>query len=44
MGLNISGLVIDRNFEDRFTELQNELGWKLEKDCEVDFETASRDW
>ena len=44
MGFNISGLVMDRNYEDNFTELQNGLGWKLEKESEIDFETASENW
>ena len=44
MGFNVSGLVMDRNYEDNFTELQNGLGWKLEKESEIDFETASENW
>ncbi len=44
MGFNISGLVIIRNFKENFEELQNLLGWDLEKGEEIDFETASSNW
>ena len=41
MGFNISGLVINKNYEVDFNALQKELGWQLEKQSEIDFETAS---
>lgn len=44
MGFNISGLAINKNYEKDFDQLQNELGWKLEKQSEIDFETASTNW
>jgi hypothetical protein len=44
MGFNISGLAINKNYENQFDELQKELGWNLEKQSEIDFETASSNW
>ncbi|MCD8406286.1 hypothetical protein LNI90_04965 [Tenacibaculum dicentrarchi] len=44
MGFNISGLAINKNYENEFIELQKELGWNLEKQSEIDFETASSNW
>ncbi|QNK77741.1 hypothetical protein H7F37_01220 [Winogradskyella sp. PAMC22761] len=44
MGFNISGLAINRNYENEFDQLQKELGWNLEKQSEIDFETASSNW
>jgi len=44
MGFNISGLVINKNYENNFDELQKELGWNLEKESEIDFEDASSNW
>ena len=44
MGFNISGLAINKNYENEFVELQKELGWNLEKQSEIDFETASSNW
>lgn len=44
MGFNISGLIINKNFENDFENLQKELGWKLEKKSEISFETASSNW
>ena len=44
MGFNISGLVINQNYQENFEELQNKLGWNLKKGEEVDFETASLNW
>jgi hypothetical protein len=44
MGFNISGLAINKNYEKDFDQLQKELGWNLEKESEIDFETASSNW
>ncbi|MGY0427308.1 MAG: hypothetical protein ACWIPI_10880 [Polaribacter sp.] len=44
MGFNISGLAINKNYENDFDKLQKELGWNLEKQSEIDFETASSNW
>jgi hypothetical protein len=44
MGFNISGLAINKNYEKDFDKLQKELGWNLEKQSEIDFETASSNW
>lgn len=44
MGFNISGLAINKNYESDFGMLQRELGWNLEKESEIDFETASSNW
>jgi hypothetical protein len=44
MGFNVSGLVINKNYENNFDELQNELGWTLKKEGEISFETASSNW
>ncbi|MBV7441387.1 hypothetical protein KRX57_08130 [Weeksellaceae bacterium TAE3-ERU29] len=44
MGFNISGLAINKNYEKDFDQLQEELGWKLRKESEIDFETASSNW
>lgn len=44
MGYNIAGLVINKNYQQTFDELQNELGWYLRKGEEINFETASSNW
>ncbi len=44
MGFNLSGLAINKNFENEFENLQKELGWNLVKEAEIDFETASSNW
>jgi len=44
MGFNISGLAINKNYESNFDDLLKELGWNLEKQSEIDFETASSNW
>ena len=44
MGFNISGLVINKNYQENFEELQNKLGWSLKQVEEIDFETASSNW
>jgi len=44
MGFNISGLAINKNYESEFDQLQKELGWNLEKQSEINFETASSNW
>lgn len=41
MGFYLSGVVLNKNFQNNFEELQTELGWKLKKGEEIDFETAS---
>jgi hypothetical protein len=41
MGLNISGLVINQNFQENIQDLQNILGWDLIKVEDIDFETVS---
>ena len=37
MGFNLSGLAINKNYENDFDHLQKELGWNLEKQSEIDF-------
>ena len=44
MGFNISGLVINKNYKGTFDQLQNEFGWTLKKEGEINFETASSNW
>lgn len=44
MGFNLSGLAINKNYENDFDHLQKELGWNLEKQSEIDFETASSNY
>lgn len=44
MGFNISGLAINKNYENDFDSLQKKLGWNLERQSEIDFETASSNW
>ncbi|QXP60843.1 hypothetical protein [Olleya sp. HaHaR_3_96] len=44
MGFNLSGLAINKNYESEFEDLQKQLGWTLEKQSEIDFETASSNW
>ena len=44
MGFNISGLAINKNYENEFDQLQKELGWNLEKQTEINFETAASNW
>lgn len=43
MSYKITGLAINKNYENDFKELQEELGWNLEKQSEIDFETAISD-
>ncbi|MDO6739471.1 hypothetical protein [Wenyingzhuangia sp. 2_MG-2023] len=38
MGLNISGLVIDKNYENNLAELESVIGQKLVFEKEVTFE------
>lgn len=40
MGLNLSGLAINKNYENDFINLQKELGWNLEKQSEITIEIA----
>lgn len=42
MGLNISGIVINKNLEDNLAELSEILKLKLSFDKEIDFETATQ--
>jgi len=44
MGLNISGLVIDKNYEKNLTELESILGQKLDFVKEVTFEETLESW
>lgn len=44
MGLNISGLVIDKNYQNNLTELENILGRKLAFEEEVTFDDALENW
>jgi len=44
MGFNVSGLVINKNYQNDFDDLQKELGWNLKKKEDIDFETASSNW
>lgn len=44
MGFNISGLVINKNYQKNINELFDKLGWSLKKGEEIDFETASSNW
>lgn len=44
MGFNISGLAINKNFQNDFDLLQNKLGWNLKKQSEIDFDIASSNW
>ena len=44
MGLNISGVVIDKNYKNNLTELETILGQKLVFEKEVIFEEALENW
>jgi len=44
MGFNLSGLVINKNYKNKLEELQEELGWKLTRKEEINFEQASSNW
>lgn len=44
MGFNLSGIAINKSYENEFDNLQKQLGWNLEKQAEIDFETASSNW
>ena len=44
MGFNISGIAINKNYKNNFEQLEKELGWKLIKHGELDFESASSNW
>jgi len=44
MGFNISGIAINKNYENNLVELQKHFGWSLQKDSKVNFETASENW
>lgn len=44
MGFNLSGLAINKNYSNEFDSLQKELGWTLQKESEINFETASSNW
>lgn len=44
MGHNISGIAINKNFENNIEELSRFLGVELQLDKEIDFEDASENW
>lgn len=44
MGLNISGLVIDKNYKNNLTELETIFGQKLVFEKEVTFEESLENW
>jgi len=44
MGHNISGIAINKNFENNTDELSRLLGVELKLDKEIDFEDASENW
>ena len=44
MGYNISGLVIDKNYENDIEQIEGILGEKLIFDKKVDFESGSENW
>ena len=44
MGLNISGLVIDKNYENNLTELETIIGEKLVFEKELTFEETLENW
>lgn len=44
MGFNISGLVINKNYEDSIVNLQEILDYELIFEKEIDFEEASENW
>ncbi|MBT0609241.1 hypothetical protein [Aequorivita echinoideorum] len=44
MGLNISGLVIDKNYENKITELESVIGQKLVFEKEVTFDETLESW
>jgi hypothetical protein len=44
MGINISGIAINRNYENDFEELTEALGWKLQKQAEINFGAAVSNW
>lgn len=44
MGLNIAGLVIDKNYENNLAELESVIGEKLVFEKEVTFEEALESW
>ncbi|MCG8860074.1 hypothetical protein [Tenacibaculum finnmarkense] len=44
MGYNISGLVIDKNYENNIEQLEKILGEKLTFEKEVEFEKGSENW
>ncbi len=44
MGLNISGLVIDKNYENNIAELESVIGQRLIFEKEVIFEETLESW
>src|SRR6478735_2023718 len=44
MGFNVSGVAINRSYQDKVEALAKELNWKLEFVEEIIFETASENW
>ena len=44
MGFNISGIAVSKNLQNNITEIEKEIGFKLELIEEIDFEEASSNW
>lgn len=44
MGFNIAGIAINQNFSDNPDALAGLLGWELQFEKDIDFETASGNW
>lgn len=44
MGFNITGIVVNKNYDNKIEELGNSLGLKLTFEKEVSFEEASSNW
>jgi len=44
MGFNISGIALNKSYKNNLKELQDDLGWTLKKQSDIDFETASSNY
>jgi hypothetical protein len=44
MGFNIAGVVINKNYEGKLEELQDDLGLKFTREKEITYEEASANW
>jgi len=44
MGINISGIAINKSYRDNIDQLQSDFNWVFSKESETDFETASKNW